>query len=342
MSSLEALPPIDKLSLITIWIETFLCGINTIAFFGTVYVLAFKRLHRPASYRYLLLTSTLLYCLSTAHAATSLRQLLVAFVDGPNVNVPGATTLYFLSQTDPIAYTKLVLYSFTSFVQDLVLIWRLYIVFGGNWKIAILPFAMEITHIILALIGSTQYFRGADVQSESNKSVGAASWCTDLIINVVVTIVIAGRLWWAGRRSSGLQDGKNAYMGVIWIIIESGAMFATGTFIVVVLYLNPSTTVYSVVGINIIVQLGTLTPLLIVVRVGLGITHGGPNTTRYGTSSTSAPSSVGPVQFRADRSSTMPMGLITVTQTSHTDVDSVKGNGCYINKDNKASHLYVE
>ena len=79
----------------------------------------------------------------------------------------------------------------------------------------------------------------------------------DLIINVGVTSAIAFRLWRASVNAASLSSrrrGKAAYMGILFIIVESGAMFAAATFTIVVLYLNTPTEVPAVMAIGVVIQ----------------------------------------------------------------------------------------
>ncbi|CCM07256.1 uncharacterized protein FIBRA_09602 [Fibroporia radiculosa] len=292
-SSTEAVPPAAKISLITVWMETLVYGINIIAFAGAIWVLAFRRKVVTTAHRYLIATSCFLFSLSTVHVSISLTQLLKGFIDGDWVNSVDSmieADLYFLSFTQPLAFVKLVLYVVNVFVQDMILIWRMYAVYGANWKIAVVPVFFELVHTGVAMSTTVLGFNGVPLNGERVEATALTGWIMDLIINLGVTAAIAYKLWHVGREVAGMRsDGRdhNAYLGVIFIVLESGVMFATATFIVVVLYLHTPTQLEAMLGVNVVTQVATLSPMLIVVRVGLRIMHGGSTTDTFHTRTSS-------------------------------------------------------
>ncbi|TFY69115.1 hypothetical protein EVJ58_g613 [Rhodofomes roseus] len=327
------LPPITKMTMVSVWIETLVYGANIIVFVGAVWVLIFRRKQSAASQLYLLATSMLLFGLATAHVAISLAQQLQAFV----YNNPADAPLYLLNQQSSLLFAKLVLYVVTVFVQDLVLIWRMYAVYGSNWQIIVVPLIFECVHIgrssSVAMASSVETYIGAGYSGERVRATSVTGWVMDLIVNIGVTCAIAYKLWRAGRDVASISSrtghgARSAYMGILFIVVESGAMFAAATFTIVVLYLNTPTELPAIMGISVVVQFATMTPLLIVVRVGMRITHGGIKTTTYanGTSqSLSAP------QFAAN-----PRGHAGILQTHETTTDL--STDAYVLDDMKAKY----
>ncbi|KAJ3474081.1 hypothetical protein NLI96_g12660 [Meripilus lineatus] len=109
---------------------------------------------------------------------------------------------------------------------------------------------------------------------------GLASWALDLTVNGLGTLAIAGRLWWIGRRSAcSKSGGRNSYLGVAIIVLESGAMFTFATFVLVILYVNTPTAQVSAAFTSIVAQIAVLSPLLIILRVWLNVNHGSSQTT---------------------------------------------------------------
>ncbi|KAH9840977.1 uncharacterized protein C8Q71DRAFT_701491 [Rhodofomes roseus] len=337
------LPPITKMTMVSVWIETLVYGNeqtardsgsvlrvysqrpasrSIIVFVGAVWVLIFRRKQSAASQLYLLATSMLLFGLATAHVAISLAQQLQAFV----YNNPADAPLYLLNQQSSLLFAKLVLYVVTVFVQDLVLIWRMYAVYGSNWQIIVVP-------VRVAMASSVETYIGAGYSGERVRATSVTGWVMDLIVNIGVTCAIAYKLWRAGRDVASISSrtghgARSAYMGILFIVVESGAMFAAATFTIVVLYLNTPTELPAIMGISVVVQFATMTPLLIVVRVGMRITHGGIKTTTYanGTSqSLSAP------QFAAN-----PRGHAGILQTHETTTDL--STDAYVLDDMKAKY----
>ncbi|KAF9036919.1 hypothetical protein BDZ89DRAFT_1129962 [Hymenopellis radicata] len=260
--------PIDRIFLVGIWIETVLYGMNCIIFAAAMYVLLIKR--RGMVPRPLTAMTMLLFAFSTAHVSLVLRQLLEAFIWGE----PGTASAYFSEQHAPLPNTKLVLYSLNVFAQDLILIWRLWVVFEKNWWVTGPFLVWEFMHTAAGFIAEA---RGSSPAISPFDKVlrdwALVNWTLDLAVNIGCTALIAIRLWWVGRRARRItKSGGNKYFGVILTMVESGTIFALATLIAVALYLSGSFATFA--AVDSVIQLATMTPLLIIVRVGLNLTYG--------------------------------------------------------------------
>ncbi|KAJ3992859.1 hypothetical protein F5050DRAFT_1578792, partial [Lentinula boryana] len=265
------IPPFDHILMTGIWIETILYGKYTVVFAAAIFVLTRMYKAGKSSAGFLLVTSIFLFTLSTAYVSVCLRQLLEAFIWGP----PGNASLYFATIQDRLSITKLVLYELNkralSFCGQFI---SGVCVYGNRCMVVILPIAMELGHIAA---GIYTIRRGAlpdiSVFDLFVHRGAIANWTLDLSFNIGVTLCIAYRLWSAGHplEELGIRRSKHPYIGIILTIVESGRIFATATLITVSLYLSGN--VASVAAIDSVVQLATITPLLIVVRVGLGLQH---------------------------------------------------------------------
>lgn len=79
------------------------------------------------------------------------------------------------------------------------------------------------------------------------KGFGLAGWALDLAVNVSVTAVISVRLWYMGMKVTTLTTGgahatssPNRFTVPIFTIIESGALFATVTIVMMIMYCRGS------------------------------------------------------------------------------------------------------
>ncbi|KAI1782454.1 hypothetical protein LXA43DRAFT_1104048 [Ganoderma leucocontextum] len=280
--STAAIPPLNKIFLVGIWVETALWGFNTLVFLGVCYVLFWK----PNSKRTRIIlggTSILLYLCVTAHVAASLRQEMEAFILVPADASPLYATLYFSQENARMAVAKNLLYTTTVFIQDLVLIWRMYVVWTNRWQIVILPLLVELAHISCAYAAVELLSRpGASIHSHILETLGTVvGWALELAVNILVTFAIASRLWYMGRKVSHLSSsgsgrtfGSNTYATTIFTLIESGAILIAVTIPMLTLFHvgNPVALVF----VDIATQIAALVPYLIIVRVGMGLTHGLP------------------------------------------------------------------
>jgi hypothetical protein len=81
-----------------------------------------------------------------------------------------------------------------------------------------------------------------------------ATWAFDMILNVSVTVAIAGRLWWMDRTMASLTATlTNRYTSSIYLVVESGAISAVAGTIVIALFAwsNPA----SLTGFDVVCQL---------------------------------------------------------------------------------------
>lgn len=107
-----------------------------------------------------------------------------------------------------------------------------------------------------ATIAITLVFQGAPIGAESIKSWGLVGWALDMSMSLGLSGTIALRLWWAGRATADIRTKKNnAYLGAMLVVLESGGLFASSTFILFVCYLVPSTQVLGLVGLSVICQM---------------------------------------------------------------------------------------
>ncbi|KII83809.1 hypothetical protein PLICRDRAFT_180151 [Plicaturopsis crispa FD-325 SS-3] len=269
-SSSPTLPPLDKINLISIWTGTVLFGRSP------------PRRHFCCFLQ--LCTSAFLCGSSLKHSSTP------------------PSLIYHV--------TKTYVYVIIGWIQDLVLTWRMYIIYDRNWKIIIVPLLIEHAQISCAIVAAYMLSQpGALRTGHTVRNWSMAGWSLDLIINVGVTLAIAGRLWYMCRKVSYTASGShttagsmhttagamhttpgsmyttagpvhgltspNRYLSTIFTVVESGALFTSATIVMVVLYLSGS--IVALAWIDVATQLAATTPLLIVFRVGLGLTHGLPH-----------------------------------------------------------------
>ncbi|EMD35346.1 hypothetical protein CERSUDRAFT_124685 [Gelatoporia subvermispora B] len=275
----------EKISLICAWIETALWGLNSIVFLGTCWILFLKPNSRGN--RVMLgTTSAVLYLVATINVSATLRQLLEAFIYVPSSAItaaPGQPTYastYFLDETRPMALLKNVLYCVAVLTQNFVLIWRLYVVWGHDWRFAVVPLIAELCRSSIGFTGVALLSGPSGIRlAKTIRSFAIAAWSLDIAMQVTVTAAIALRLWYMGRMlyqvSSSLVKVRNTYLTAITTIVESGALSAVVSIVLLILNIRNSPAGLPAVTDG--CQLTVLIPLMIIVRVGLGLTHSLPS-----------------------------------------------------------------
>ncbi|CAK5267571.1 unnamed protein product [Mycena citricolor] len=191
--------------------------------------------------------------------------------------------------------------TFQNLIGDLVLIWRLYVVYGNNWQITILPlllaFAAEgctqygglVTFINPAKIIAQQKATKAGKTSVVSQVV-TAGFSLTAATQLLVTLLLAFKIYTATRSIGQLSDRKaSRYSSLIWTLVESGAAMAAGEIIFVAVWQTAHGAAAQLV-LAILGQLCALVPFSIFVRIGLRLAFEGKHATYYA-SSNSVPAS---------------------------------------------------
>ncbi|KAG2033513.1 hypothetical protein BDR03DRAFT_1014253 [Suillus americanus] len=221
--------------------------------------------HHGASRKTLLFSSVVQFSLATAHVIISLLELMTAFATSAS-----AADNYF---ADPGGNELFVggffVYIVNTFAQELLLIWRLYVIWGRDFKICIIPFILWMLHCIIASIAVSGFMLATATPLTRNvHSYGLAGWGLETGVNFLASGGIAYRLWHAGRRTAVLT-GRLNYKASLFIIIECGALITTCTAVMFALY--AANKPEGLVGVGAATQIATTSPLLIIARVGFSM-----------------------------------------------------------------------
>ncbi|KAF9817420.1 hypothetical protein IEO21_03474 [Rhodonia placenta] len=269
----ESIPRYGKINLIGIWLQTILWAIKYATTLGSIlYVVAMwvlRHRHKDAHRWILRTSSTAIYVCLTVNMATSVRQLLECFVYMSPPDIDG----YWLDGSNPMSYIKTLMY--------ITIIWRLYWVWDRDWRFCVLPVCARYGRTVCGYLAVHYLARGTlDIYAHDSESIGLAGWSLDLAMSVYMTGMIAARLLHLSRRRAefnllfGIRDMKNPYIVPLITIIESGVIYTVCLVIMLGILLkhSPLTVTSTYIG----AQLVGFTPLLILVRVGFGVTQGIP------------------------------------------------------------------
>ncbi|KAF7343969.1 Rtt106 domain-containing protein [Mycena venus] len=254
-------------------IDTFVYGIYCALFVQSVQVLLSRR---RAHYRLHLGGLTALFLLSTIHivaayawafitdnATTAIYELISLRNPPPDLYGPD----------DPVVVHHLARllrarYAIANALADAILIWRCYIIWGNSWRAVAFPciaYMVNIGGVIVAAL---------PLQGPSRRTAVAVCIGTTFFTNVVASSLAAGRIWWISRRVSYVlsRNSRRTYTNLTAILVESGCIYPISIIIVLVLFIVPSTSTISVlISLAPIYHIVGISPTLIIVRVGLGV-----------------------------------------------------------------------
>ncbi|KAJ6560226.1 hypothetical protein B0H19DRAFT_1146849, partial [Mycena capillaripes] len=159
-------------------------------------------------------------------------------------------------------------YAIANALADAILIWRCYIIWNKSWRAVAFPCVAYVVNIggfivgLLPLLGPSQR--------------AAVSVCigTTFFTNVVASSLAASRIWWISRRGSYIlsRNSRRTYANLTAILVESGCIYPISIIVVLILFLLPGTSTQSVlISIAPVYHIVGISPTLIIVRVGLGV-----------------------------------------------------------------------
>lgn len=156
-------------------------------------------------------------------------------------------------------------------LSDSFVIYRLYVVWMGTWYIMVLPILIYLSSIATGV--------GLLIESAKPDTVfgqaplinfGVPFWSLSLVLNVLTTACIAGRLLHHRRRIQimGRMNGKQ-YLSLAAVFVESAALYSLSCLIFIPMWAKNVPMQYpffSVLGCA-----TSVAPILIVLRVALGV-----------------------------------------------------------------------
>jgi len=255
---------LERATLVSIFVECILYGLF-LSLFAISSTILLKRKATDSLNKPVLAVSVAMLVFSTVHVGVDLQRILKGFLDRRT-----SASDYLPDVDDPLFILKCASYDLQTITGDAFFIYRVYLVWQRNRLIA-LP-------LVLSLLGSIGV-AGGTLHSFTTVSTGVFTsnvqhWITaffiiTLVTNFTCTCLIAGRIWWIHRTTKGrIASGPNLAASMI-LVIESGAIYTLCLIILMALY--GSGTYAQYIALDAVTQLIGIVFLLIIVRVGLGL-----------------------------------------------------------------------
>jgi len=210
-----------------------------------------------------------------------------------------------------VARTIVVIATFQFVIGDLILIWRVWVIWAHSYLIAAVPFVLM---VLAAAFSFSNVDRGRN---------GAGFKTTPSVLIVIntsmCTMLIAGRIWYVQRRLEKSMRGAMAfsntrtYSRVATLIVESGVLYAASQIVCLILdsLHDPGLPVM----MNLEMPLIGILPTLIIVFVHFDMLPGTSATQTYDD------------QFRRPSSTRAPSDIFVCKITTNTITDQeVFGN----------------
>uniref|UniRef100_A0A0W0F623 Uncharacterized protein n=1 Tax=Moniliophthora roreri TaxID=221103 RepID=A0A0W0F623_MONRR len=310
---------VEKNKFVALWVETTLWGAYTVLFCICIYVLLYSKKAPGGTNKPLMATAVIMYLLCTAHVINDFVRAIVGFIDYTG---RGGAKAYYQQIWDWSYVFRQSLYATNNIVADALLVYRLYIVWSRDKRVVLGPLLMLTGTAVCgyrAVWGYSQAKPGDTNHSDVIYHWGVVMFSLSLGTNVIVTCLIAWRIWWTGRVITQTLDRKHGrkYSQALAIIIESGAICSISTLITLVAYVSGTKAVD--IAYDPLTQITGIVPTLIIVRVGLGISRD-EGTSYYSTAfrtTTNVRGSI-PLIFRAQASGMTEDTRVSLENVTHT------------------------
>ncbi|KAJ7218968.1 hypothetical protein B0H12DRAFT_1152909 [Mycena haematopus] len=269
--------PTALIGIVSLWATTFIYGLNVVMFIFCFAILM-RRIKGQRTPWYLLAGICIQFVLATAHAILALSAGIHAF--NTVTSTPALLVTTWISPFGTYTAIQQIVYAINNFFGDLILIWRLYVVYGNNWYIAIFPMVLALAAEACNLYGAVNTFANPSIILRSDAHPQAASILTNMVtagfsmtaaIQLLVTTLLAVKIYTA---TLAIGKSNNKYTGVMWMLVESGAAMATMEIIFLGVWRN-NLGGASQLSLSILGQLCAFVPLSIIARVGLRLASNG-------------------------------------------------------------------
>ncbi|TFK31630.1 hypothetical protein BDQ12DRAFT_729391 [Crucibulum laeve] len=227
----------------SILFEMLLYGIYIALFVVCMRVLV---VNRKSTQKFMLTCAIAMFLLATVDIALAVCYLYWFVLK--NVEIP-----------DDNVHFKYLIYITSNCIADILVIYRCYTIWNNSKRVIIVPSIM-----LLAGSACGYTFIGLSEQEYRFRDLLRAFLFITLALNVLVTVLMAGRIWWISKKARAILGPGLAgkYNTAIAIIVESGIIYAIYVTVDVVFQLYPlDAGLAQVVGI---------VPTLMIVQVGLG------------------------------------------------------------------------
>ncbi|EJD46575.1 hypothetical protein AURDEDRAFT_136854 [Auricularia subglabra TFB-10046 SS5] len=211
-----------------------------------------------------------LFTISSIGNGTQLKFTQMIYID--NREYPGGPAAYFVDgSTDFMAVFCNSVYILNTWLQDGLLMYRFWIIFGRGYLILAFPALVFLATIALAIVLIVMLSRpGMTIWSAVNVQLITAYWSISVAFNILLTIAIVSRLllmrYKIGRTNKALAIGP--YVSVSAMLIESAFLYSICGLIFLVSF-GVGSPVQNLV-LPTLAQVESIAPLLIIMRVAQG------------------------------------------------------------------------
>ncbi|KZO99442.1 hypothetical protein CALVIDRAFT_561301 [Calocera viscosa TUFC12733] len=298
---------IDEAAFFGIICLSFFYGIFFTLFCLAVYVLANPQNGRRMNIPFLISTG-LFFCLITLYFIVRWMRAYVAFITFSREEASGA--IAFLSEVSEwhVAVSTS-LWAVTGALADLMLIYRLWLVWDRSYYVVILPLIMCLGSLVtvFAVVYEVSHAELTTTYATAITNWAYAFLSLGLAQNFIVTGLIVLKIWRINMGVRGHTSTVSSLWPVMAVLLESGSLYSGCVMITLITYVTQNNG--SAVMTDLIVPVIGITFMLIIVRVGLGFSKSRSNAMTSGQNYPSRSGAPGVVSSRRAQPQASNTGL---------------------------------
>ncbi|THU96034.1 hypothetical protein K435DRAFT_966118 [Dendrothele bispora CBS 962.96] len=187
-----------------------------------------------------------MFIVATFHIAMSMARTIEGYANHPGTS----ETLAYLGELRPWHHIlQDVWVPLQEDLGGLAAIYRVYIVWGHNWRIIILPTILLVADIIagFTVIGKfAAAAPGAVLFDESINQWLKTFFSVTVVLNIITTSLLAYRIWRTDQASAPFRTGQGLLRPFLQILIESASLQLTVQLLLLILYCVNDTALFIV------------------------------------------------------------------------------------------------
>lgn len=189
-----------------------------------------------------------------------------------NRNFPGGPEAYNVEEYGvPYSIVGTGAYIVNSWLQDGLLIYRFYIMWGGHWLSMTIPLLVYLVSIIMSCFLLAQLVHpGGTIWQASSVNFALGYWSTSIATSVLLTLLIIARLLYARYRLRNMLSSAHLapFLSVSAMLVESAALYTAFALPFIITYAKGNSANFLFLAP--LGQIQSIAPLLIILRVAQG------------------------------------------------------------------------
>ncbi|EJD46594.1 hypothetical protein AURDEDRAFT_164417 [Auricularia subglabra TFB-10046 SS5] len=185
---------------------------------------------------------------------------------------PGGPNAFFVDfQSHWAVYVGYVFYICMAWLQDILLIWRLFIFWERKHYMLVVPGSLFIVSFVLGAMLLAQIGQpGANVWQSVSFNIFTIWFAIEISTTIYITTLIVARLVMMKYRLRKIfgPSYHSPYLSIAAMLIESGLMYSVAALVFLISYVRNSP--FQNMVLNMVGQIEAIAPVLIILRVAQG------------------------------------------------------------------------